>query len=354
MADMPKNSAKNPLYLPDMPVHVGEQKMEEVKITVIDYDKDLESKQIIQHVDECFQYRNTATVTWINVDGLHDNVLIDRLGQHYGLHPLVIEDVLNTHQRSKIDLYDEYLLVVLKMHTYSADAQGVDVEQVSIVLTHNAVLTFQEKEGDVFHAVRERIKHGKGRIRKAGADYLAYALMDAIVDSYFEILERFDEQIDILDDELLDEPRSDILQRIHFLKRELIVFRKSLWPLRNMLSELDRQDTALIQDSTKIYLRDLHDHTIQVIDTIEGFRDMVTGILDVYLSSVSNKMNEIMKFLTIIGTIFIPLTFIAGIYGMNFRVMPELAWKWGYFVVIFVMGIIGGGLLLYFKKRKWL
>ena len=351
---MTSNKARS-VYLSEIPpVHVGEQKMEEVKITIIDYDKDLETTQIAQHVEDCFPYRETETVTWINVDGLHDSILIDRLGQHYGLHPLVIEDILSTEQRSKIDQYDDYLLVVLKMHTYSPDKQGVDVEQVSIVLTRNAVLTFQEKEGDVFNTVRERIKHGKGRIRKAGADYLAYALMDAIVDSYFEILERFDEQIDILDDELLDEPHPDILQRIHFLKRELIVFRKSLWPLRNMLGELERQDSGLICDSTKIYLRDLHDHTVQVIDTIEGFRDMVTGILDVYLSSVSNKMNEIMKFLTIIGTIFIPLTFIAGIYGMNFHVMPELAWKWGYFAVLFGMGLIGGGLLLYFKKRKWL
>ena len=354
MLNIVKKSSKKAGLPPGVAVFVGEKKTEEIKMTVIDYDNQQIETRVVQDVAECFPYKGRPTVTWINVDGLHDTSIIEQLGQQYGLHSLVIEDILNTHQRSKIDLFEHYLLIVLKMHMYDEVSQDIEIEQVSILLGENFVLTFQEKEGDVFEALRDRLNKNKGRVRKAGADYLAYALMDAIVDSYFDILERFGEQIEIIDDELLSGPQPDILQRIHFLKRELIFFRKSVWPLRKMFGELERQDIALIQDSTRIYLRDLYDHSIQVIDTIEGFRDMVTGILDVYLSSVSNKMNEIMKFLTIIGTIFIPLTFIAGIYGMNFQFMPELAWRWGYWAILLIMLGIGGALVVYFKKKHWL
>jgi magnesium transporter len=339
---------------PGTPVYVGEKKTKAVKITVIDYDKEHIETRVVQTVEECFPFKEQPTVTWINVDGIHDTAIVEQLGTYYGLHPLIIEDVLNTQQRLKVDVFDDYILIVLKMHIYDEKADEIVIEQVSIILGKNFVLTFQEQEGDVFESIRTRLQNHKGRLRRAGADYLVYSLMDAVVDSYFELIEMFGEQIEEVEDELLSRTRSEILQSIHFLKRELIFFRRSVWPLRNMIGELERQDTSLIEKSTGIYLRDLYDHVIQVMDTIEIFRDMMTGILDVYLSSVSNKMNEIMKFLTIIGTIFIPLTFIAGIYGMNFQYMPELTWRWGYFAVLFLMLGIGVTLLYYFRRKKWL
>lgn len=339
---------------PGTPVFVGEQKTESVKITVIDYDQDLIQTHEVTRVEECFPYKEQPSISWINVDGIHEAAIIEKLGIHYGLHPLIIEDILNAHQRSKVDIFEDYILIVLKMHSYNEEAEEINTEQVSLILGENFILTFQEQEGDVFDPIRARLKKDKGRLRKTGADYLAYALIDAIIDSYFEILEHLDEKIEFIEDELVSNPRPELLAKIHSLKRELILFRKSAWPLRNMISELERYETPLIKNSTAIYLRDLYDHTIQVIETIEVFREMVSGILDVYLSSVSNKMNEVMKFLTIIGTIFIPLTFIAGVYGMNFEVMPELKWQWGYFAVLLIMLGIGLALLYYFKRKHWL
>lgn len=339
---------------PGTAVFVGEQKADEVKITVIDYNKDRIEVQTVGSVEDCFPYKDRPTVTWINVDGMHDADVVERLGQHYGLHPLMIEDILNTRQRLKVDIFDEYLLVVLKMPWYDDATEEINIEQVSIILGRNFVLTFQEQEGDVFENIRSRISHNKGHLRKTGADYLAYALMDAIVDGYFAILDHFGEEIEELDDAITKEPDPEILRTIHALKRDLIVFRKTVSPLRNMMHELSYQESPLIQQSTSIYLRDLYDHVIQVIEATETFRDMMSGLHDVYLSSVSNKMNEIMQFLTIVGTIFIPLTFIAGIYGMNFDVIPELHWRWGYFAVLGLMLCVGLGLLFYFKKKRWL
>ncbi|MBD3308622.1 magnesium/cobalt transporter CorA [candidate division KSB3 bacterium] len=339
---------------PGTPVFVGQKKVEKTKITIIDYDQDHLHTRLVDDLEECFPYKDQESVTWINVDGIHEEALVEQLGKYYGLHPLIIEDILNTQQRLKIDMFEQYLLIVLKMHFYNAETEEIYIEQVSIVLGENFVLTFQEQEGDVFESVRARLQNENARLRKASADYLTYALMDAVVDSFFEILERLGEQIEIVEDEVMNTPDPAVLHKIHFLKRELIFFRKSAWPLRTMIGELERRETTLIQETTLIYLRDLYDHVIQVIDTIETFRDMMAGIHDIYLSNVSNKMNEVMKFLTIIGTIFIPLTFIAGIYGMNFQYMPELTWRWGYFVVLGVMAVMGGGLLCYFKKKHWL
>lgn len=339
---------------PGTPVFVGTQKAEQVRIRVIDYDTEHLIVEEIQNVEDCFAYKEQPSVTWINVDGIHDEAIIEKLGKYFGLHALMIEDILNTQQRLKVDIFDEYILLVLKMILYDRQARVSYIEQVSIVLGENFVITFQEREGDVFETIRNRLQNSRGRIRRTDADYLAYALVDAIVDSYFAIVDRLGEQIALVEEEVITEPNEDVLHTIHILRRELIFFRKSVWPLRNMIHQLVRQETSLIKDSTVIYLQDLYDHTLQVIETIETFRDMMTGILDVYMSSMSNKMNEVMQFLTIIGTIFIPLTFLAGIYGMNFQYMPELTWKWGYFGVLLVMAAIGGGLLLYFRKKKWL
>ena len=359
---------------PGTAVFIGEQKAEHVKISIIDYDQEQIDTHIAASVEECFAYKDSATITWINIDGIHDVDLVERLGLHYGLHPLVIEDILNTRQRLKIDMFDDYLFIVLKMSWFHDATQEITIEQVSIILGRNFVLTFQEEpEGDVFEAIRTRLFGNKGHIRNTGADYLAYALMDAVVDGYFAILDYFGEQIEQLDDAITAGPTPKLLSIIHDLKRELIYFRKIVSPLRNMMHELNSsvsahvylddtegsqksrdQESPLIRKSTSIYLRDLYDHVIQVIEAIETFLDIMSGIHDVYLSSVSNKMNEIMQFLTIVGTIFIPLTFIAGIYGMNFRVMPELQWRWGYFAVMALMLGIGIGLLIYFKKKRWL
>jgi magnesium transporter len=246
----------------------------------------------------------------------------------------------------------EYVFVVLKM--LSSDRNKITSEQISIVLGPDFVVSFQEREGDVFNPIRERIRIGRGRIRKMGADYLAYALLDSVVDNYFIFLEKLGDKIEFLEEELVTNPTTETLQTIHDLKTEMVFLRKSVWPLREIISGLERGESALIQESTEIYLRDVYDHTIQVIDTVETFRDMVSGMLDIYLSSVSNRMNEVMKVLTIIATIFIPLTLIAGIYGMNFQYMPELGWRWGYPMVWLIMLVIGALMLVYFRRERWL
>ncbi len=350
---MKKRSKKSGLP-PGALVHIGEKKTDEIKITVMDYNEAGFQEERFKSIEACFVFKDKPSVTWINVEGLHDVGNIQKLGDCYGFHPLVLEDILNTDQRPKIEDFDNYIYVVLKMLHNGKSAQTV-TEQISLVLGPNYVISFQEGiEGDVFNPIRERIRTGKGRIRSMGADYLAYSLIDAVVDNYFVIIEKMGERIEELEDELVENPAAKPLHEIYELKREMIFLRKAVWPLREVVSSLGRGDSPLVHDSTRIYLRDVYDHTIQVIDAIETSRDMLAGMLDIYLSSMSNKMNEIMKFLTIIGTIFIPLTFIAGVYGMNFEFMPELKWRWGYFVLLGAMLGVGISMLLYFKKKKWL
>jgi magnesium transporter len=349
-----KRRSKKSGLPPGTLVHIGEKKAERVKISIVDYDETQFQEKEAKTVEECFPFKDKPTVTWINIDGLHDVEIIEKIGKHFGLHPLLLEDILNTEQRPKMEDFESYIFIVLKMLYYEEEAHEIEAEQVSLILGSNFVLSFQEREGDVFKVIRDRIRNGKGRIRKAGADYLAYALVDAIVDHYFVILEKLGEKIESIEEELVTNPTPETLQTIHHLKREMIFLRKSVWPLREVISVLERGESTLIQESTGIYLRDLYDHTIQVIDSIETFRDMVSGMLDIYLSSISNKMNEVMKVLTIIATIFIPLTFIAGIYGMNFQYMPELGWRWGYPLVWLVMSAILITMLVYFKRKKWL
>ena len=345
---------------PGTPVHIGEKKVETVRISVIDYDeKNFETREL-ERVEECFPYKEKATFTWINVDGLHNTSVTQDLGMCYGWYPLIVEDILNTNQRTKMDIFDDYLFISLKMLTFNHGENKLDVEQLSLIFGENYVITFQETQGDIFDPLRNRIKNSKGKIRKAGADYLAYALLDSVVDNYYAVLEGIGEVIEDIEEELVTNPSPDTLQNIHELKRELIYLRKSVWPLREIISGLQREETQLIKEATNIYLRDLYDHTIQVIDTVETLRDMVSGMLDVYLSSISNRMNEIMKVLTIFAVIFIPLTFIAGIYGMNFNTekspfnMPELNWYFGYPFAMGIMVAVGVGMLFYFKKKKWL
>lgn len=335
-------------------VHIGEKMLEKAKITIIDYDETNFQEKEAKTVEECFPFKDEPTNTWINIDGLHEVDIIEKIGKHFDVHPLILEDILHTGQRPKMEDFENYIYIVLKMLSFNENENEIKSEQVSLILSKNVVISFQESVGDVFNPVRERIRNGKGRIRKMGSDYLAYALMDAIVDNYFIILEKLGEKIEVLEEELITNPVPETLHMIHNLKREMIFLRKSVWPLREVISNLERGESHLIMESTTIYLRDVYDHTIQVIDTIETFRDMLSGMLDIYLSSVSNKMNEVMKVLTIIATIFIPLTFIAGIYGMNFEYMPELSWQWGYPAVWAVVIVIGASMVLYFRKKRWL
>ena len=320
----------------------------------MDYDETQFQVRETETLEECYPFKDRPTIIWINIDGIHEIETLEKLGDCFGLHPLTLEDILNTDQRPKIEDYGEYIFIVLKM-LYPDDETGeILAEQVSLVLGKNFVISFQEREGDIFNSVRERIRNGKGRIRKMGADYLVYSLLDSIVDNYFIILEKLGERIELLEEKLITKPVPETINLIHKLKREMIFLRRSVWPLREVIGSIERGESSLIKGSTNIYLRDVYDHTIQVIDTIETFRDILSGMLDIYLSSVSNRLNAVMKVLTIIATIFMPLTFIAGIYGMNFKYMPELDWRFGYPVILLAMVSIGVLMLVSFRKKKWL
>ena len=335
-------------------VHIGERKTEKVKIRILDYDEVQFEEKEAKTIEESFPFKDKPTVTWINIDGLHEVEIIEKLGSHFGLHPLLLEDILNTDQRPKMEDYGDYIFVVLKM-LYSGKNKGeIEAEQVSLIFGSNFVISFQEHEGDVFKPIRDRIRNNKGRIRKSEADYLAYTLLDAIVDNYFLILEKVGEKMEDTEQHLTTNPSPETLRYIRKLKNEMIFLRKSIWPLRELINGLERCESILIHESTGAYLRDIYDHTIQIIDTVESYRDMISGMVDIYLSSISNKMNEVMKVLTIFASIFIPLTFVAGVYGMNFEFMPELTWHWSYFALLGFMALIGISLVIYFKRKRWL
>jgi magnesium transporter len=349
-----RKSSKKPGLAPGTLVHVGEKKVEKIRIRMIDFDVTNLEERELESVDECFPYVDKPTVTWINIDGLHDVDIIEKIGRNFDLHALVLEDILHTDQRPKVEDFDDYIFIIAKMLSYDEEEDQLKAEQFSLVLGQNYIITFQEKVGDVFELVRDRLRKGKGRIRKRPSDYLAYALIDAVVDNYFLVLEKIAERVESLEEELVANPTPRTLQTIHNLKRELIFLRKSVWPLRELIGGLERGESSIIDEKTTIFLRDVYDHTIQVIDTVETLRDMVSGMLDVYLSSISNRMNEVMKVLTIIATIFIPMTFIAGIYGMNFEFMPELKWHYGYHLVWVIIIAIAVIMLFYFRRKKWL
>lgn len=335
-------------------IHVGDKKVDKIRMTVLDYDEKQCEEKEVESVESLFKFRDSSTVSWINIDGLHEVDPIERLGSHFGIHPLVLEDVVNTEQRPKLEDMGDYIFIVLKMMSFNKVENRVEAEQVSLIIGKNYVLTFQERIGDVFQGIRERIRNHQGRIRRMGSDYLAYTLVDAIVDNYFVVLEVVGDQIESMEDDVMTNPTTETMQTLQKIKRRLLFLRKSVWPLREVISHLERMESKLIQKQTHPYFRDVYDHTIQVVDMLETMRDMNSGMFDMYLSSISNKMNEVMKVLTIIATIFIPLTFIAGIYGMNFEYMPELKWHWAYFSVWGVMAAVVIVMVVYFKKRKWL
>ena len=349
-----KGTAKKVGLPPGTLVHVGERKAEKVRMRVFEYNADTCHERELENSEECHPFRGTTSVTWLNIDGLHEPEIIEKIGYHFNLHPLVQEDILHTNQRPKMEDHEEYILIVVRMLYYDQETDAVKSEQVSIILGAHCVISFQELEGDVFDPLRERIRQGKGKIRKLGADYLAYALIDMVVDHYFVLLEKLGERIAVLEDELTFNPRQHTIQAIHSLKQEIVFLRKSLWPMREVINSLSRSESPLISHELSLYTRDLYDHTIQVIDAVETYQDLLSGMLELYLSSMSNKMNEVMKVLTIFASIFIPLTFLAGIYGMNFEFMPELKWRWSYPVLLCCMCAAGVGMLAFFKRKKWL
>jgi magnesium transporter len=333
-------------------IYYGEPRTDKVKITLIEYNDTEFIEKDFYDLNECLNSVDPTMVKWINVNGIHDVSLVERVGKYFNIHPLTLEDIVNTSQRPKFEDYDNYVVSIMKMIYYDTQLQS---EQLTVVLMEGLVISFQEVDGgDAFDLIRNRIRQGKGRIRKMAADYLAYALLDAVVDCYFTILEKIGDRIELLEDELISEPEKETMEKLHHMKREMIFVRKAVWPMRELINNFERSETVLVKPSTDIYLRDVHDHTIRVIDTVETYRDLLSGMMDIYLSSVSNKMNEVMKMLTIITTIFVPVTFIAGVYGMNFDYMPELHSKWGYPLVWLVMLTVIITLVVYFRRKKWL
>jgi magnesium transporter len=338
---------------PGTMVHTGERQVDQVRIRRIRYneqhyeDLDLAAGQpLAPPLDE-------RQVTWISVIGLHQVEVIEAIGKAFDVHPLALEDIVHAGQRPKLDDYERQLFIVMNA-LESVDDQHIAAEQVSLLVGPNYVVSFQEHDSALFDPVRERVKAGKGRCRKLGADYLAYALLDTVVDHYFVVLERFSEVTERLEETLIQRPDPTVPGTLHGLKRQMILLRKSVWPMREVVSGLQRIESPLITDATQLYLRDVYDHTVRVIDTIETLRDLLSGMLDIYLSSLSYRLNEVMKVLTVIATIFIPLTFLTSIYGMNFADMPELKWRWGYPAMWLIIIVIGGGMVYYFRKKRWL
>ena len=345
-------------------IHIGEDHRTESRISLVSYGpKGIESR-MLESIADLGDTQGADTVTWINIAGLADIEAVEAVGAQFGIHRLVLEDILNTHQRPKCEHHENFIylvlkgLVVPKPGTEVADHQGlksgIQYQQISILLLDKFVITFEETSGQTFDPIKQRLQTSRGRLRAMGSDYLAYELLDTIVDQYFEYEEYMAEQIEAVEEELLLNPTRETLIRIQRLKRELIKIRRVVSPLRELLNGLLRSDSNLIHSGTQIYLRDVFDHCLRITETLDSYRDMTTGLLDIYISSISNRMNEIMKVLTVFASIFIPLTFITGIYGMNFDNMPELQWPWAYPTLWILFVSIPGGLLVYFKRKQWL
>ncbi len=335
-------------------VFIGSKKMENIRVRVIDYDKTHLAENELREIKEGAELKETHTVTWINIDGLHDLEQIKQVGEIFELHPLLLEDVLNTGQRPKIEEFDNRLFVVLKMIRFDKEKEMIIAEQFSMILGKTFLLTFQEQPGDVFEPVRERIRKQKGRIRATGVDYLAYALLDTIVDNYIYVIERMGDQIETLEEEVLDNPKPEVMEKINFFKREMNFLRKTIRPAREAILQLSKIDSELISEELHLFLKDLQDLAAHATEAIDTYREMLSDQLNIYNSAISNRMNDIMKVLTIFAAIFIPLTFIAGIYGTNFEYLPELHFKYSYFIFWGVMIFIAGALLIFFKRRGWL
>lgn len=354
MSDKTSSISKKAGLPPGTLVHIGKKQSDDTKITVIDFNADEFEEKGFTNIADCFPYKEKSTISWINIDGLHDVNIISKLGEHYGLHHLLLEDVMNTGHRPKTEEFDSYTFVTLKMLGISKKGKNIVSEQISFVLGDTWLISFQEIQGDVFDGLRNRLKEGQGMTRKKGADYLLYRLIDTVVDNYFFVTEHFSEKIEALEEEVLLNPDDRKLHEIQTIKKELVQLRKDVIPVREAISTLTKEGNPLVKKGTIRYLQDVYEHVIQVIDNIETLRDAISNVMDLYMTGVSNKMNQVMQVLTIMASIFIPLTFIAGIYGMNFDNIPELHFKYGYHTVWVVMIIIIGIMLGYFKRKKWL
>ncbi len=334
-------------------VHTGERKLQNARVTMIRFDSDTWNEEPVDLSGPC-PMSPDSELTWINVYGLHDTAIIERVGGWFRLHPLEMEDIANTKQRPKREIFDEHILLIVRVFGFCPDSP-MDSEQLALVITRNGVVSFQEGDGGiVFDPLKDRMKSAMSRFRKLGSDYLSYAILDAVIDQYFFTLEWLDERIEGMEETLIDSTDEHVLSRIHEQRHQMIAFRRAVWPVRELVAELERAGEPFIGEDTRIYLRDLHDHLIQIIDGIESLRDILSGMIEVHLSSVSNRLNRIMKLLTVISTIFIPLTFLAGVYGMNFEFMPELKWRYGYGLTWLIMLGIAAGMLVMFRRKKWI
>ena len=334
-------------------VHIGKKRVEKIKITTIDYTLDTYNENEYQNISDCFPLKNSPSTSWINIEGIHNTELIESLGNHFGHHPLLMEDIVNTLSRPKLEEYDDYLFLNLKMLGISKDQKSIFSEQVSLILGKNYVISFQEQSGNIFDSIKIRIKESKGNIRKRKADYLFYRLIDAVVDHYFFIIEHLSEKIEKLESIILKKQTSDNLRQIQELKTQLIEIRKVISPLREAVGLLQKDEVKLIHKNILQYFRNVYQNLIQVSESIDIYREMTKNLMDLYQSGINNRMNQVMQVLTVIATIFIPLTFIVGIYGMNFDYMPELRWKFGYFFIWGIMILVVFFMLFYFKRKKW-
>lgn len=347
-----KRSQKSGLP-PGTLVHIGEKSDRHIKLSLMEYDENTLVEEEDVSIEVCLKKIQTPIMTWIQVNGVSDPAIIASLGNHFHLHALILEDVLNTTQRAKLDTYQNQVFLVLRLLKYTADNHELKDEQVSIVFGPNYLISFVETHEDFFKPIKERMRQGNNRLRCQEPDYLAYALLDLIVDQYFIVLEKVDVDLDNLEEELLYSPRINTMKKIQKAKREMIFLRKSIWPMRDVVNRFQRLDPPLVKPANQVYLRDVYDHLVQTIDIIEGFRDVVAGLMDIYLSNINIRTNEIMKVLTIVSTIFVPLTFITSLYGMNFDFMPELHYKWSYPLVLALMIAMAGGMLFYFRSKRW-
>ena len=335
-------------------VFTGEKSSAPVRIRSFSYSSESLVEREFDSINDVIQQHDPDKINWINIDGLNDTDQIKQVGNHFNIHPLVLEDIVHPGQRPKVEDHGDYLYIVIRMLYYDETAHELLSEQLSLIVLPGLVLSFQERQGDVFNPLRERLRNALGRIRKKGSDYLAYALLDIIIDRYFLVLEQMNEQVEAIETLILENPSTETISIIGSMRRELIVLRKAVWPARDLLNNLGKIESSLIKKDTQPFLRDVYDHTIQVIDIADSLRDMIGVLRDSYQSVLGNRMNEIMKVLTIIATIFIPLTFMAGIYGMNFANMPELNAPLGYPILMFLMLIVAAGMVHFFRSKDWL
>ncbi len=339
--------------IPQADTHTEEEKRASIKITLILYGTDKFEEIEATSFSQCVPYLSTEELVWINIDGHPTHTFLKEMQDHLNLHPLLIEDIC-AEQRPKVEPYDDVLYMVLRSLYYDPERVMIENEQVSLIIGKKYMISFQERQHHLSTYIKERIRSRKNRVHNLAPDYLMYTLIDVVVDNYFIVLEKIAGTVDDLEEELISTTDAQILRNIHLLKRETIIMRKSIWPLREVISKLHRGDFEQVSEGISLYLRDLYDHTIQVVDTIETFRDMISGILDLYLSNIGHKTNEIMKFLAIAATIFAPLTFLTGIWGMNFKNMPELNSTWGYPIALGAMAVMIAIMVVFFKRKKWI